>query len=42
MSRCVILSFVKVRSPYKGAIRTWDKILKQLLKHFTDEIAPAN
>jgi hypothetical protein len=42
MSRCVILSFVQVRSPYKGAIQTWDKILKPLLKHFTHEIAPAN
>jgi hypothetical protein len=42
MSRCVILSFVQVRSPYEGTIRTWDKILKQFLKHFTDEIAPAN
>jgi hypothetical protein len=29
-------------SPYKGVPRTWDKILAQLLKHFTDETAPAN
>jgi len=27
-------------SPYRGVPRTWNRILKQLLKHFTTEVAP--
>jgi len=29
-------------SPHRGVHRTWDKILKQLLKHFCSEPAPVN
>lgn len=29
-------------SPHKGTTRTWDKLLAQLLEHFTKDVAPAN
>lgn len=29
-------------APYRDIPRTWDRLLAQLLKHFTDEVAPAN